>query len=223
MCDPCQHKPVPLPPHNHAQNTAWGQPKRPKGETGQAACSPLPRPLRSSSRRPCTGRRPRPTTLPPPSLASSSPSVREGPAGCFHHCFSGSVCIALCCVCRLSLLWSENGFDWKSPNCTSLAPATGCPRGLSGPTSPRLPSAAAPGVPPRLPPEPQPGSRRPGPSGPAHPSRVVTARLGAPRSHCRDPHDELPAAALGAPRFVRPQVTQHVQDGVSTVVIGQGA
>lgn len=42
-------------------------------------------------------------------------------------------------------------------------------------------------------------------------------------SHRCDPHDQLAAAALRGPLFMRSQVTQDVQDGVSTVVIGQGA
>lgn len=38
-------------------------------------------------------------------------------------------------------------------------------------------------------------------------------------SHCGDSHDEFSAAALCAPLFMRSQVTQDVQNGVSTVVL----
>lgn len=52
---------------------------------------------------------------------------------------------------------------------------------------------------------------------------VVSAFLPGLLSHRGDPHDEFSAAALRAPLFVRSQVTQDVQDGVSTVVLGPRA
>lgn len=40
-------------------------------------------------------------------------------------------------------------------------------------------------------------------------------------SNSCDPHDKLSVSARWASLFVRPQVAEYMQDGVSTVVVGQ--
>lgn len=70
-----------------------------------------------------------------------------------------------------------------------------------------------------LPPIPAPWA----PPGPASFLRCGVCSLSLPPSlgsHRGDSHDEFSAAALRAPRFMRSQVTQDVQNGVSTVVLG---
>lgn len=96
----------------------------------------------------------------------------------------------------------------------SLSPAYSAPCPLKAPTL-CLPSALAPGC--HL------ASPDQSPIPPSPPVRGHGLLSTSLLSHGRDPHDQLPAAALGAPLLVRSEVTQDVQDGVSTVVIGQRA
>lgn len=56
--------------------------------------------------------------------------------------------------------------------------------------------------------------------------RLLRSALRPPEflgSDRRDPHDELSVTTRLTPLFVRPQVAEYMQDGVSTVVVREGA
>lgn len=150
----------------------------------------------------------------------------------------GALCfvrLSLYCTSLLSLSWFsslllENGIDLlkitrsqhQPPSSSDPAPGPSRPTALCPPSGPWVPlHTCCPdsgGI--------VLGRALPGPSSSSSLSlarawsRLPRRSLG---SHRRDPHDQLSAAALRGPLFMRSQVTQDVQDGVSTVVIGQGA
>lgn len=162
-------------------------------------------------------------TPPPPALRLCPPPASTSPR-CFVHghirdscpCVSfGSGGIALPCRVRAGVpcscgRWGLTDWNHESTPDTSLTRSSTDPasRAPSRPTTLCLPSAPAPGVPlasPHLLPRLRPCQAL-APSWPSLPISVHGHGLPSRPllSHRRDPHDELPAPALGAPLFMRP-------------------